>query len=203
VIDHLVLGVPDLEQGAASFAERTGLRPVFGGRHATGTANYLVGLGGGAYLEIIGILPEERDNGQSQPFGLEALEKERLVTWCLRTGDIDAAVAQARERGVELGGILSLDRSTPSGELVSWRMTRRTPMAEEGTLPFLIDWGTTPHPSTRSLPPAELVRFEVRHPEPRRMEASLAAMSCHATVIGSSRPQLRAIIRTPAGLVSL
>jgi catechol 2,3-dioxygenase-like lactoylglutathione lyase family enzyme len=62
-LDHLVLGVPDLEQGAAWFEEITGVRPAFGGRHATGTANYLVGLGGDRYLEIIGILPEARGDG--------------------------------------------------------------------------------------------------------------------------------------------
>jgi len=50
VLDHIVLAVPDLAEGAAGFARLTGVRPVRGGRHADlGTANFLVGLGVGAY----------------------------------------------------------------------------------------------------------------------------------------------------------
>lgn len=59
-LDHLVLGVPDLEEGVANFARRTRLSPVFGGRHPTGTADYLVKLGSSAYLEILGLMPDAR-----------------------------------------------------------------------------------------------------------------------------------------------
>lgn len=54
-----------LTQAVASFAGLTGVQPVSGGSHqGMGTTNFLVGLGAGAYLEIIG-----PDPNQPQPPG--------------------------------------------------------------------------------------------------------------------------------------
>jgi hypothetical protein len=74
LIDHIVLAVPDLADGAAGFAGLTGVRPTRGGRHADlGTANFLVGLGVGAYLEVIGPDPDRPDPGRPRPFGIDDL----------------------------------------------------------------------------------------------------------------------------------
>jgi hypothetical protein len=62
MIDHVVLAVPNLADGVAEFRRLIGVDPVIGGSHTNlGTANYLVGLGGGAYLEIIGPDPDQPD----------------------------------------------------------------------------------------------------------------------------------------------
>ncbi len=55
-LDHLVLAVDDLEQGAARLLAATGLRIVAGGAHAgLGTANALVPLAHGSYLELVAV----------------------------------------------------------------------------------------------------------------------------------------------------
>jgi hypothetical protein len=63
---HIVYAMPcGLMQAVAWFAGLAGVQPVCGGSHqGKGTTNFLVGLGTGAYLEIIG-----PDPNQSQPAG--------------------------------------------------------------------------------------------------------------------------------------
>jgi Glyoxalase-like domain len=201
-LDHLVLGVPDLEQGAAWFEMITGVRPAFGGRHATGTANYLVGLGGDRYVEIIGILPEGRGDGVAQPFHLERLTSARLVTWCLRSSGIQDDVESAKAAGLDLGEILSLSRLTPDGDTLAWKMTRRSPMYRDGVIPFLIDWGSTPHPTARDLPRVELTNFRLSHPEPNAVRSELDTLGQSVSVVAGA-PMLHATLGTPSGPVAL
>lgn len=77
-LDHLVYAVPDLAAGVITFAEATGVTPVAGGSHPGGTANYLVGLGPAAYLEIIGPDPAV-PGARPRAFGLETLTVPRLA----------------------------------------------------------------------------------------------------------------------------
>jgi hypothetical protein len=64
-IDHLILGVDDLDRGMSEFARRTGVTPIKGGVHpGKGTQNALVSLGSMQYIEILapsrepGIVPD-------------------------------------------------------------------------------------------------------------------------------------------------
>ena len=203
-LDHLVLGVPDLRVAVADFEDRTGLRPVFGGRHATGTANYLVGLGSGAYLEILALLPEERGNGHVQPFGIEDVSAPRLLTWCVRSADIERDARAAADRGFDVGDLLSLSRDAPDGQRLAWRMSRLEPMPFDGVVPFLIDWGQTPHPSARhALPTAELLFLEASHPHIGQASLAMRAIGVAGTLLTPGPAGLRARIRTPRGEIEL
>lgn len=201
-LDHLVYGVPDLESAVQDFEERTGLAPVFGGRHPAGTANYLVGLSDDSYLEIIGVLPQERGNGQPQLFGLESLTAPRMVTWALRSTDLAADVAAAREQGVDVGRVVSMSRRTPEGGLLEWRMTRATPLPSEGLLPFLIDWGQTPHPADRDLPQARLAGLKLQSPDPTRLRRALDVLGVDVPV-RSGPSALRVTLETPRSALLL
>jgi hypothetical protein len=71
MIDHFVFAVPNLADGVGEFQRLVGVNPVRGGSHTNlGTATYLVGLGGSAYLEIIGPDPDQPDPAQPRPFGV-------------------------------------------------------------------------------------------------------------------------------------
>ncbi|MEV4107493.1 VOC family protein [Nonomuraea sp. NPDC049695] len=201
-LDHLVYAVPDLLAGVAAFAERTGVTPVAGGRHPGGTANYLVGLGPTAYLEIIG--PDPAAAGpRPRAFGLEALTEPRLARWAVRPGDIDATVRQARERGYDPGDVQPLSRRTPAGTLLEWRLTRWNDVASINLVPFLIDWGTTAHPAASGLPQLGLASFTAVHPDPEALHRQLAALDAVLEVSKGQEPALEAVLDTPRGAVTL
>ena len=72
-------------------------------------------------------------------------------------------------------------------------------------LPFLIDWGSTPHPSSRDLPSARLTSLVIRHPEPddlRRALFTLGVDPATLTVVEGDFG-LEATLETPRGSVCL
>jgi catechol 2,3-dioxygenase-like lactoylglutathione lyase family enzyme len=204
VLDHLVLAAPDLEQAVAWFTDVTGVQPAPGGSHVgLGTANHLVALGGGGYLEIIGPDPAQPDPEQPRPFGIDALSAPRLVTWAVGTGDLDSTLEQARAAGYDPGEPLAMSRRTPDGALLAWRLTPARFDLGDGLVPFLIDWGTTPHPTTRGLPLTPLLEFSARHPDPTPVVEALAALGAELDVTTGEPAALTAVVRGRTGPVTL
>ena len=137
MIDHVVLAVPDLADGVGWFQRLTGVCPVVGGRHVDlGTANYLVGLGGAAYLEIIGPDPDGLDRSQPRPFGIDGLTAPRVVAWCVRPPDLDRSITVARARGYDPGAPRVMSRRAADGTLLTWRLTSLPTEPSDGLVPF-------------------------------------------------------------------
>lgn len=172
---------------------------VYAGR---GTANYLVALGT-AYLEIIGPDPDQPEHEGPRPFGVGAHLPPRLATWAVRTVDLDAVVADARRGGYDPGDVVAMARRTPAGALLEWRLTVAEGAAYGGVVPFLIDWGTTPHPANGALPNAELATFSAHHPEPDELQRVLALLGVELPVEPGPQAALRAVLQTPRGPVVL
>lgn len=203
-LDHLVLAAPDLTSAVRTFADRTGVEPVRGGSHlGLGTANFLVDLGNGGYLEIIGPDPEQPAPVTPRPFGIDELTEARLVTWAVRIDDIDALVAQARDGGYDAGDPRPMSRRTPDGELLEWRVTAPRFDYADGLVPFLIDWGDSPHPTTRHLPRTALREFRAVHPDPASVRPALAAMRIDLHIDIGEPADLRAVVDGATGLVAL
>ncbi|KDN16856.1 VOC family protein [Amycolatopsis rifamycinica] len=198
MLDHLVYAGPDLADAVARVTALTGVTPVPGGRHAgLGTANHLADLGAGGYLEVIGPDPEQPDPDGPRPFGIDDLTEPALVAWAVRTPDIDATIAAARARGFDPGDPMAMSRETGDGETLRWRLT---PPSLPGTLrPFLIDWGSTPHPTTRNLPSLPLLMVTGTHPDPASVRTATDALGLELLVRRADKAGLTAALRTPEG----
>lgn len=204
MLDHLVLAAPDLAAAAAAFAEHTGVQPAPGGSHiGLGTANQLVGLGAGGYLEIIGPDPDQPEPAQPRPFGIDELAAPRLVTWAVRTDELDALLAEARDGGYDPGAPLAMSRRTPDGALLEWRLTPPRFDYGDGLVPFLIDWGATPHPTSRNMPRTELLELRVTHPDPASVRPALAALRVDLHVDIADHVSLTARVQGASGPVVL
>jgi Glyoxalase-like domain len=203
-VDHIVYGVDDLASAVDQLAGRLGVRPVAGGRHVgRGTHNALLGLGGGAYLEVIALDPEQPRPEAPLPFGLDRLRLPRLVGWASRSADIEGDRARARERGHDPGEVRPMSRRRPDGVLLEWRLTRDAPDPDRLVVPFLIDWGRSPHPSESAPAGVRLVELRAEHPDPAAARAQLDALGLALPVGEGPEQALVATLDTPEGRVVL
>jgi Glyoxalase-like domain len=198
VLDHLVYAGPDLAEAVARVTELTGVTPAPGGSHVgLGTANHLADLGAGMYLEVIGPDPAQPEPEAPRPFGIDDLTEPALVAWAVRTTDLDTTIENARAHGFDPGDAREMSRETGDGELLRWRLT---PPSVPGTLhPFLIDWGSTPHPTTRGLPSLPLLMVTGTHPDPDSVLAVTDALGLELLVRRAAKAGLTAALRTPEG----
>ena len=141
-LDHLVYATDNLDRTCSLIADALGVRPTPGGQHTgRGTRNYLLSLGNGGYLEIIGPDPDQPEPDGSRPFGVDEIVGERLVTWAVSTADIHRSCDTLLAVGVDPGPPTSMQRKLPDGSVLSWHLTTPFAVNESGIVPFLIDWG--------------------------------------------------------------
>ncbi|MDY7099669.1 MAG: VOC family protein [Actinomycetota bacterium] len=203
-IDHLVYAAPDLDRGVGAIAELLGVTARPGGSHdGLGTRNALAGLGGRCYLEIIAPDPGQPAPLTPRPFGIDELTAPRLVTFALRCHDVGARLEEARRAGYDGGEVVHMSRSRPDGVMLSWKLSNRLEAAHGGLVPFLIDWGDTPHPSETLDHDVELVEVTLEHPDPDTVAADLAALGAELAVRRADTPSVVATIDTAAGKMNL
>ena len=210
-VDHIIYAGPDLNQAMDEIEALLGIRPIFGGQHTgRGTHNALLSLGGRCYLEVIAPDPTQAEPPQPRSFGLNTPpDRARLVTWASPSNNLAAQCEQARAAGYDPGVVVDGGRLTSDGVQLNWRSAKRPenaqgkPLVGGGLIPFLIEWGNTPHPALSSPQGCELVRFSAEHPHPDQITPMLAALNLPVTVTQGSQPQLIAIINTPNGQIEL
>jgi hypothetical protein len=195
-VDHLIYAAPDLDQGIQEMERLLGRRAAVGGRHPDfGTRNALLGLGPQTYIEIIAPDPGLAGPPRGRLFGLDRLEHPRLVTWVLRDEAIETRAAAARKAGLALGEVQQGSRVRPDGVVVSWKVTDPYAMPLDGTVPFLIAWGATPHPAASLAAAGQLLELKAEHPQPQAVQAAFDALGVELSAGQGSRVQLIATVR--------
>jgi hypothetical protein len=148
MIDHVVMGVPDLDEAAATLLVKYGLIAQPGGRHPSfGTANRIVPLGT-CYLEIIAV--DDHEAAQQNGFGrwVNAMaEGTAAWGWALRSTDIEETAARL---GLDVG---PGERLRDDGTRLSWRLAGVPTERSTYGRPFFIQWDDgTPLPGESVLP---------------------------------------------------
>ena len=205
-VDHLLLGIADLDRGIEWVEEKTGLKAVIGGSHpGVGTRNALLSLGGRRYLEIIAPDPEQAVYRSNHD--VRSLTEPRLIAWAAATKDVEAAAARARQDGHRLYGPRDGSRARPDGKLLKWKTLGVLNDLGRGgiePIPFLIEWAAdSVHPSEDSPAGCELLSLEIEHPGAGEVGNVLGTLGIQTTVKLARVARIVATLSTPRGEVRL
>jgi hypothetical protein len=202
VLDHLLLGVPDLDMGIECVQEKTRVRAMEGGSHpGAGTRNALLSLGNRQYIEIISIDTKQATTSHTADL-IRGLRAPQLITWAAATTNILSLLHLAKEADFAFEGPINGSRVKPDGGILRWKTLRVLTDCGDA-IPFFIEWDAgTQHPSVDSPSGCRLVAFEIRHPEAGRVRETLRMLGITATVRPGEKPLLNAVVDTPAGRMS-
>ncbi len=203
-VDHLIVGVGDLDAGIAWFERRSGVRPVIGGTHpGRGTRNALLALAGRQYVEIIAPDPAQK---MMRP-DLKELAEPRMIGWAAAAADIAAVARRVSAAGLSSPGPQAGSRERPDGRTLQWTTLGLAPQLKVGTIdpvPFFIQWGAeSVHPSQDSPRGCELVSLDFEHTDADGLKRTLSQLGIEATVRAAGEARIRATLKTPKGTVVL
>jgi len=205
-IDHLLLGVADLDRGMAWVERTMGVKAAVGGSHpGAGTRNALISLGGRQYLEIIA--PDPMQPSYNFHIDVRTLSEPRLITWAARTTDVNVIAKHAREADRQIFGPRDGSRARPDGKLLKWKtvgVVNKFGLEGVEPMPFFIQWAPdSAHPSQDSPKGCELEALDIAHPDPTGLAALLKQLGIDGHVKQADKAILRATIKTPRGPIYL
>lgn len=201
-IDHVILGIDDLDRGVELLREATGVTASLGGAHpGRGTRNALVGLGRGCYLELLAPNP---DDVAGPTVALEFARYQSLapIGWAIGTRDIDGVLSAAGADTAREGGIRPGARHRPDGTSLRWRTL--TPWSGPNPLlPFYIEWDrASAHPSTDLPRGCRLAGFALASPTADSLTATLQGAGVPISVAPSTRPEMLLTLDCAKGRIS-
>jgi hypothetical protein len=202
-IDHVILGINDLQRGIEELERLTGVRAVFGGAHpGRGTQNALISLGGAQYLEILAPNPEDQKSTQWIG-GLKDLTALAPVGWAARSDDLPALQQSLRNQGIQTGEVRPGERKRPDGTRLAWKTLDIAPPSSD-LLPFFIQWDAAgAHPSSMSPGGCTLTGFTLEDPAPDTLRKTLQAAGLPVEVREGKESSIRISLACPKGNVEL
>jgi len=200
LLDHILLGSPDLQAGIDFVEKHTGVGATFGGVHpGRGTQNALLSLGNRRYLEIIAPDPAQPAVKNPIASNLHSLAEPRLVGWAAHPGSVTAFAEKLTAVGLKYEGPTPGSRKRPDGQLLKWQIVSLADTAS-GLLPFFIEWGQdSVHPSVDAPRGCTFLSFAAETPDPEKLAATLKTLNLDLLVKKGEKPRLHAVISGPKG----
>ncbi len=207
MLDHLLLGCSDLDEGIAYVEKNTGVRPAMGGVHpGRGTRNALLALGPLHYLEVIAPDPAQTGTPTTRaelPTMLKRLTTPTLVDWAVHTSDIVGVAERLKKTGVAFQGPTPGSRARPDGKMLHWQ-TLNVADDRNGLIPFFIQWGAeTVHPSVDAPPGCTLESFSVVSPNSSQLSEEFQKLGISVEVASGKTAHLWAKLEGPKRVLIL
>jgi hypothetical protein len=201
-LDHIILGINDLDRGVAWVEQGTGVRAAFGGVHpGRGTRNALVALGPGSYLEIIA--PDPQQSSLTWFTQVLSMPDPRLIAWAVHTLDLTALAHTAVAAGFAINGPQDGARSRPDGKILNWKLFHLRD-DRGGLLPFFIEWGRdSVHPAADAPSGCTLESFHLQSPDAPELARACQTLAVEVPVEHGEKPRMLARIASPGGEVEL
>jgi hypothetical protein len=203
LLDHILVGSPDLDAAIKFIEERTGVRAAFGGVHpGAGTQNALLSLGKNRYLEIIA--PDPKQSPTLDARDLRKLEEPVLVGWAAHPGDIEAFAERLKGESIDVIGPKPGLRKRPDGRVLHWKTLALKDDAG-GLFPFFIEWGAgSMHPSIDAPQGCTLELFEAiaRNQDLFKLQDRAAELNLDLK-FSPGNPHLHAIVAGPKGRLDI
>ncbi|MEM8768054.1 MAG: VOC family protein [Pseudomonadota bacterium] len=200
--DHLVWGCADLAAGVASLAAKLGVRAEtnMDPDEDYPTISAGIGLGGGAFLEVIA--PNPRFTGPSTGLHalLTSLETPRFLTWFARVTSLATAASALDAAGETLRPMM--DQWERTG-LPAFRNGFIESEQFNLSVPYLIEWRDPATGGDHDRPRLEVAGFRVRSADVERTQALHTLLGLEVEIEGASRNSLCLDLRTAEGVVSL
>ena len=130
-IDHVVVGVRDLTAATAMMFDRYGLEAQVGGEHpGAGTANMIVPVGRGQFLELMAVIDPTSKHPVAAWLAPLVADGDRLLNIAIEPDDLEATAERINEP------TFVMERKTAAGHQLRWRLTGMAGALSPEILPF-------------------------------------------------------------------
>ncbi len=183
-------------------AKELGVRPSLGGIHPNqGTRNALLHLGQETYLELLAI---DNSNKAVQPprwMGIDLITKPTITRWALKSSDLMEDRAIVKKYDPQMSTIQQGQRQTNSGALLTWQILQ--PLADPviELVPFMVDWGSSPHPTDTLESGCRLQSVQLFHPGADRVQKIINELDIQMIIQQSDKEKIRVSIQGRNGRI--
>lgn len=202
-VDHIVFGAPELEEGIHYIEALLGVRATIGGQHlGKGTWNALIYLGPLCYFEIIAPDPTQAKPKEGAWMGVDQISTPQLLFWAAKVSPIKQYVEKVKNHAYPLGPLKAGSRKKTDGTSLSWQLTDPV-IGASPSLPFLIEWGDSPHPAESLAQACSLSSVTISHPEPIVYQQAMERLDLEFPIVKGPTAQICFRLDTPKGIVEI
>lgn len=207
-LDHVVLGIDNLDKGIEALERLTGVRAKFDGRDARlGTQSAIIGLGDDAFLELIAPDPKAdpvRIDPATRSMILDRLDGFETLTpflWAIGTANLERTRLYARRAGSYVSEIDSGTRARGWGRSTQWTWAHVT-RPHTYIMPIFVQWdGDTKPPHKRAPEGCRLTQLKLYSRIFKSVHALLAATQVGVEAEGSQVESIDVTLECPGGEV--